>query len=289
MPLSGLIFPSNIKVKMNKFEELASNVDALDHVVKFNTSFFAPISSFTKKLKSITDRITSECKQTELLFLAKKIDGFFGEYRCTDDGLYLPPTEADSNDSTAREIIRLVLELNQLSEGEFNELVPNGDTLSKSSLVIDRPRDKNKIFIVHGHDDLAKQEMARLITDLGFEPIILHEQANGGRTIIEKIEEYSNVGFAVVLYTPCDKGGKDAEPLELKSRARQNVIFEHGYLIGKLGRGNVCALVRGSVETPNDISGVVYLPIDAHGAWKYALADEMASSGYNVDKNKVKA
>ena len=108
------------------------------------------------------------------------------------------------------------------------------------------------------------------------------------RHVIEKIESYSDVGFAVVLYTPCDKGGKDTDPIDLKSRARQNVVFEHGYLIGKLGRDKVCALVRGSIEIPNDISGVVYLPIDSHGAWKYAIADEMSNAGYDVDKNRIK-
>ncbi len=176
-----------------------------------------------------------------------------------------------------------------LSSLDFNELFEVNNSLPNiSSDKTELIKDSTKVFIVHGHDDLAKQEMARLVTDLGFEPIILHEQASGGKTIIEKIEDYSNVGFAVVLYTPCDKGGKDLDPIDLQSRARQNVVFEHGYLIGKLGRENVCALVRGSVETPNDISGVVYVPIDPHGAWKYALADEMSNSRYPVDKNKNK-
>lgn len=147
--------------------------------------------------------------------------------------------------------------------------------------------DGTKVFIVHGHDDLAKAETARFIEKMGFEPIVLHEQASSGNTIIEKIEKYSNVGFGVVLYTPCDLGAKSSEKPELKSRARQNVVFEHGFLNGKLGRHNVCALVKGDVETPNDISGVVYVPMDAHGAWKIALAKEMRNSGYDVDMNKV--
>ncbi|MBS1582296.1 MAG: nucleotide-binding protein, partial [Bacteroidetes bacterium] len=115
--------------------------------------------------------------------------------------------------------------------------------------------DKSQVFIVHGRDEAAKQEVARFVGDLDLKPIILHEQPSGGRTIIEKIEEYSNVGFAIILYTPCDTGGLKGFPL--RDRARQNVVFEHGYLIGKIGRKNVCALVKGDVETPNDISGVV--------------------------------
>jgi len=147
--------------------------------------------------------------------------------------------------------------------------------------------DNTKVFIVHGHDDLAKVETARFIEKMGFEPIVLHEQVNAGNTIIEKIEQHSNVGFGVVLYTPCDIGGKSDDALELKARARQNVVFEHGFLNGKLGRKNVCALVKGVVETPNDISGVVYVPMDEHGAWKVALSKEMRNSGYDVDMNKV--
>lgn len=160
-----------------------------------------------------------------------------------------------------------------------------------SEMVIDKQEvtelDRSKVFIVHGHDDLAKTETARFVELLGFVPIILHEQASGGKTIIEKIEEYSNVGFGIVLYTPCDVGGKNAEPHNLQSRARQNVVFEHGFLNGKLGRHNVCALVKGALETPNDISGVVYVSMDENGAWKIQLAKEMRSSGYDVDMNKI--
>ncbi len=146
-------------------------------------------------------------------------------------------------------------------------------------------RDLSKVFIVHGHDDLAKTDVARFVERLGFDAIILHEQANSGQTIIEKIEANTNVGFAVVLYTPCDVGGCAGGPQ--RSRARQNVVFEHGYIIGKLGRRNVSALVKGDVEIPNDISGVVYVPIDPHGAWRLALAKELSTAGYPVDMNRV--
>ena len=145
--------------------------------------------------------------------------------------------------------------------------------------------DKSQVFIVHGHDDLAKEETARFIQKLGFSPIILHEQASSGLTIIEKIESYTNVGFGVVLYTPCDKGAKNGDESDLKLRARQNVVFEHGYLIGKIGRKNVTALVKGTIETPNDISGVVYISMS--NDWKIALAKELKNSGYPVDMNKA--
>ena len=136
-------------------------------------------------------------------------------------------------------------------------------TVSGEEVISERSSKLNmsQVFIVHGHDDLAKSETARFIENLGFEPIILHEQASLGRTIIEKIENYSNVGFGIVLYTPCDIGAKNGEENNLKPRARQNVVFEHGFLIGKIGRENVCALVENNIETPNDISGVVYISL----------------------------
>lgn len=147
--------------------------------------------------------------------------------------------------------------------------------------------DKNSVFIVHGRDNEAKTEVARYIENLGLKPIILHEQASGGKTIIEKIESYSDVGYAIVIYTPCDVGALKGEEDCLKPRARQNVIFEHGYLYGKIGRNNVCALVKSEVDKPNDMSGVVYTDMDKNGGWKIELARELKSSGYKIDMNKI--
>lgn len=147
--------------------------------------------------------------------------------------------------------------------------------------------DNTKIFIVHGQDETAKLDLARFIEKIGFEAIILHEQVSSGKTIIEKIEDFSNVGFGIVLYTPCDVGFMKGYEQNKKTRARQNVVFEHGYLMAKLGRKNVCALVKENVEIPNDISGVVYVPMDEHKAWKFVVAKELKNAGYNVDMNKL--
>ncbi|MBN3966500.1 nucleotide-binding protein [Pseudomonas gregormendelii] len=145
----------------------------------------------------------------------------------------------------------------------------------------EQPFNRSQVFIVHGHDEIAKLEMASFVTALGLEPIILHMQASSGRTIIEKIEHYSNVGFGIVLYTPCDIGYKVGN-LNSNYRARQNVVFEHGYLIGKLGRDRVVAVVKGATETPNDISGVVYVSLDDQENWKEELIKEMRSLQYKV-------
>lgn len=145
-------------------------------------------------------------------------------------------------------------------------------------------RNKRKVFIVHGHDNEVKQEVSRFIEKLGLQSIILHEQVSAGMTIIEKIERYSNdADFAIVLYTPCDQGrGSSETKVHPRYRARQNVVFEHGFLMAKLGRENVCALVKGVIETPNDISGVVYVDFDAHGSWKAAVVKELKACGYDV-------
>jgi len=143
---------------------------------------------------------------------------------------------------------------------------------------------KNKVFIVHGRDNEVKQEVSRFIESLGLVAIILHEQASSGMTIIEKIEHYSNeADFAIILYTPCDLGrGSHESKSPARNRARQNVVFEHGYLMAKLGRENICPLVKGYIETPNDISGVVYVDLDTPGAWKLEVIKELKVCGYTI-------
>lgn len=141
------------------------------------------------------------------------------------------------------------------------------------------------IFVVHGHDDEAKETVARFIEKLGGRAVILHEQPNAGRTIIEKFEHHSNVAFAIVLLTPDDVGGKSAKTL--KQRARQNVVFELGFFFAKLGRNKVCALHKEDVEIPSDIQGVIYTPMDKAGAWRIALMRELKAAGIPLDYDKA--
>lgn len=143
----------------------------------------------------------------------------------------------------------------------------------------------NKVFIVHGHDGEARETVARFLEKMGFQAIILHEQANQGRTVIEKVEANGDVGFAVVLLTPDDVGcAKGGEP---EPRARQNVLLELGYFIGRLGRAKVCALKRGELEIPSDFAGVVWEKMDNNSGWKLALARELKAAGHGVDLNKA--
>ncbi|VVN43175.1 TIR domain-containing protein [Pseudomonas fluorescens] len=141
-----------------------------------------------------------------------------------------------------------------------------------------------KVFIVHGHDEGAREMVARFLERLGFQSIILHEQANQGRTVMEKVEAHGDVGFAVVLLTPDDEGCANGGTLE--PRARQNVLLELGYFLGRLGRDKVCALKRGTVEIPSDFAGVVWEPMEGND-WKQALGRELEAAGHDIDWNKV--
>jgi predicted nucleotide-binding protein len=148
----------------------------------------------------------------------------------------------------------------------------------------------NKVFIVHGHDDALKQAVARVLHQLDLDPIILQEKPDQQRTIIEKFSDYADVSFAIALFTPDDIGGIASgakSPDDLKRRARQNVVFEFGYFIGRLGRSNACALVKGDIEFPSDYSGVVYIRADDAGSWRFTLVRELRAAGFDVDANRL--
>jgi predicted nucleotide-binding protein len=160
------------------------------------------------------------------------------------------------------------------------------DTSKPSSLVARTVNSKNnskQVFIVHGHDEAHKHELARLLQQFGLEPILLDEKPGGGRTLIEKFEEYAaNSGHAFVLLTPDDIGGKESS--DMMSRARQNVIFELGYLMGKLGRHKVTCLYSGNLELPTDISGIEYFKFHERVEECYLkIKKELENSGYNIN------
>jgi len=141
----------------------------------------------------------------------------------------------------------------------------------------------DKIFIVHGHDGELKQAVARIVEKQELEAIILSEQANKGRTIIEKFEDYSDVGGAICLFTADDLGRAKKDTSD-NTRARQNVVLETGYFMGKLGREHVVILADDGIEMPSDLSGVVYTNT---ANWQIDLLKELKAMGYTVDFNKL--
>lgn len=143
-----------------------------------------------------------------------------------------------------------------------------------------------KVFLVHGRDSEAKNEVARFLDRIGLEAIILHERPNVGRHLLTKFqEEAGDVGFAVVLITPDDTCSGPGEPQ--RSRPRQNVVFELGFFIGKFGAARVAALVKGEVEKPSDFDGVGYITMDQGGGWKLELARELEGAKMQFDRTSV--
>lgn len=141
---------------------------------------------------------------------------------------------------------------------------------------------KNKdIFIVHGHDEKMLLDVENFVLRIGYRPVVLKNEPSQGQTIIEKIEKNSNVCYAIILYSPCDKGCDANKPKELKNRARQNVVFEHGFLYGKIGRKKVCALVQDDMEIPGDIGGVVF--VQYRRGWQLEIVKELKSIGLSID------
>jgi len=233
--------------------------------------------AFVAKIKAIAKanrdyKITFERDASLATLTPKEIEGLAIELGIDDFEIYRTHWAVKKAD-----LINLLSELNPITnykaETEFSfENLP-ADAGEKFN--------KNQVFIVHGHDEHAKNDVKAYVESKGLEPIILHMQASGGRTIIENIDHFSNVGFGVIIYTECDVGSK-RDTLTYKWRARQNVVFEHGYLIAKLSRERVSALVKGTVETPNDICGIVYVILDAAGNWKEELGAELRNAGYSI-------
>ena len=144
------------------------------------------------------------------------------------------------------------------------------------------------VFIVHGHDNEIKETVARFVEGLGLKALILHEQRNQGKTIIEKFEEFAEkISYAVVLLTPDDFGTSKSDLKNPKQRARQNVIYELGFFNAKLGRSRVCALLKGDIELPSDYLGVLYIPLDNEGAWKIKVAKEMRAIGLPINVDNI--
>lgn len=205
----------------------------------------------------------------------------FGEYHGQND--ILAGIRCKSGLQEAKAIFKVYLD--ELEQEDFDRAAERikavGGEVVKINNWVEKKHDK--VFIVHGHDNALKQEVARIIEKQGLEAVILSEQANGGKTIIEKIEENSDVGAAICLFTGDDYGrAKDATSENL--RARQNVVFEAGYFMGKLGRGNVILIASPDIEIPSDLQGVVYTNKDM---WQTDVLRELKAIGYNVDFNKL--
>lgn len=135
--------------------------------------------------------------------------------------------------------------------------------------------ENKKVFIIHGHDDVLKNEVKSFIYSIKLQPIILSEENNYGDTIIEKFERQSNEAmFAIALFTDDDQFNEE-------KRARQNVIFEYGYFIGKLGRRKTFYLKKGDITIPSDIQGIAHSSYDED--WRRELFGTLRTSGFDLN------
>lgn len=203
------------------------------------------------------------------------------------------PKRGKAIDSKTEDLEPLGPLLRSVSE-RIRSLESQVNTISR-----EMPKRKNQaeftrdVFIVHGHDGELKNELARFLQRLDFNPIILHEQADRGQTILQKLQyESSRVGYAFILHTPDDEGRKRGSSDDTLPRSRQNVVFEHGMFVGQFSHKRVCAIVKEGVEIPSDLSGVIYkrIPIDGNlDSIAFQLVQELRASGYVIDANKLLA
>ena len=224
-----------------------------------------------------------ECNQRLLRLLIASYEVWQTYLRTVSSRISAPapmpsPVQADDLRSEVRELESVASKLG-LSETDLAASVP---AVSGRELPAD-----DRVLIVHGRNEEAKEKVARFLMKLQLEPVLLDEQAARGRTLIEKFETQWPVAFVVVLLTGDDVGGPASEPRKLRPRARQNVIFELGFSIAKLNRERVCALYEEGVELPSDFHGVEYKPLDAAGAWKAKLARELHEAGLRFDPLRI--
>jgi len=171
---------------------------------------------------------------------------------------------------------------------EIEKLLTNAEAndMIKGEMAKDNKMTYRDIFVVHGRNETIKAEVQAALLKMKLNPIILHEQANRGKTIIEKIEKHSNVSAAIILFT-ADDIGKLRTDIDLEQRARQNVIFEAGYFMGKLGREKTIILLENSLKFPSDLDGIAFIPLDENKRWVYDLAKELRDIGFDVDSNNL--
>ena len=186
----------------------------------------------------------------------------------------------EANVASDKEFVTIVTP--QMFE-EAKQIIKNMKKTASINVV--KPTNNTKVFVVYGHDENSELKVSQFISQLKLEPVILSEKANGGKTIIEKLEENSDVGFAVVLYTP-DDVVMNVDSKQYK-QPRPNVIFEYGYFIGKLGRDKVALLIKEDIKEHSDIVGTGYIKIDEHEGWKLKVAKELKNAGFSIDLNQA--
>ncbi len=219
------------------------------------------------------------------------IDGVGSSSSIQKDRSYRLTVECEGSRITLRENdeVQLTVDDDTFQAGQWG--LRTWRTKADFKALTCNPVFSSRVFIVHGHDAALRNELARLLEKLDLQPIILHEEPDRGQTIIEKLgREINDVGFAFVLLTPDDVGAVATEPTALRHRARQNVVFEHGLLVGRFSHSRVCAIRREDVEMPSDLHGIVYKTVPVGGridAIAFEIVKELKAAGYTIDANRL--
>lgn len=247
--------------EFEKLEWLISEVDVLvDHHVKPSTPGFQAWFSEAER------------------FLIKRFGADSFEYNKLKETKFMPAAYVADSDVVRKckdGLVATKLMFKTYLEEMQEAPLPNNTSVAVTSF--------EKVFIVHGHDGELKHAVARLVEKQGLKAIILSEQANKGKTIIEKFEENSDVSGAICLFTADDFGHAKVDPNE-QPRARQNVVFEAGYFMGKLSRERVVIIAQSGLELPSDMQGIVYTD---NSNWEVDVLKELKAMGYEVDFNKL--
>ncbi len=252
---------------MSDYEKLKTLYDEIDSLILSRVKSSDPrFETWQTKVERLLKKVYGESSEERINFLHTVFSPIvYTSY--TTDVDYIEAC-ADGLKST-KSVLSVYLE----------EMADNSEEHSVPANIEEKASDFSKVFIVHGHDDALKEAVARLVERQNIKAIILNEQANGSRALIEKLEGYSDVGGAICLFTPDDEG-KEKGALELSARARQNVVFEAGYFMGKLGRNKTIILSNGDVELPSDMQGIVYTNNEE---WRYKTLKELKAMGYAID------
>jgi len=280
-PKAPVLTPSQIRRCIEQLQSCIGKLEA-----------FVPPSGQRRDLISAVIPLKTSIKEA--------LDAAFG-YRTRRHNLYKPPvarintalhhrpgSEIDYDARDWQKIRESSIELLRAAihalESDIKRMA-EGATITSPSTAASASHGR-KVFLVHGRDDATKNEVDLFLNRIGLEPIILHTRPHGGRNILMKFQEESQgAGFAVILMTPDDEGALIGEAAQ--KRARQNVVFEFGFFIGKLGTPSVAALVKGRIEKPSDFDGIGYIDFDAKGEWKRLLAREMHHAQIPFDASKV--
>lgn len=224
-----------------------------------------------------------------------------------DDGIGIAPIEANGRivalstiekqktfeDKEYVEAFRDLTDMGYLAHegGQHYRISLEGKNFIKDQISIEDAQPKTtdnikypqrKIFIIHGHDDHLKKEVQLLLSRAELDDIVLHEQPDKGRNVIDKlIEETESASYAIALLCPEDEIENGTK------RARQNVILEVGYFLGKLGKSKVRLIKKGDVEIPSDLKGILYTEYDEKRNWKTNILKEIQAAGIDIDMNKI--